>query len=40
MPDAETRARADFVIPTGGHMVETKAAVRAIIACLRDRPDS
>jgi dephospho-CoA kinase len=40
MPDAEKRARADFVIPTGGHMEETKAAVRAIIACLRDRPDS
>jgi dephospho-CoA kinase len=40
MPDSEKRARADFVIPTGGHMEETKAAVRAIIACLRDRPDS
>lgn len=33
-PDAEKRARADFVIPTGGGMDETRAAVRAVIACL------
>lgn len=33
-PDAEKRRRADFVIPTGRPIAETKAAVRAIIACL------
>lgn len=40
MPDAEKRARADFVIPTGGSVAETKAAVRSIIACLSNRPVS
>ena len=40
MPDAEKRARADFVIPTGGPMEATLAAVRSIIACLRGRADS
>jgi len=34
MPDAEKRARADFVIPTGGTIAETRAAVAAILACL------
>jgi dephospho-CoA kinase len=34
LPDAEKRARADFVIPTGGSLDETRAAVRAVIACL------
>jgi dephospho-CoA kinase len=34
MPDAEKRARADFVIATGGSLDETRAAVRAIIAGL------
>ncbi|MEO9129576.1 MAG: dephospho-CoA kinase [Sphingomonas sp.] len=34
MPDAEKRARADFVIPTGGTMAETRAAVAAILTCL------
>ena len=33
-PDAEKRARADFVVATGGSLDETRAAVRAIIACL------
>ena len=33
-PDGEKRARADFVIPTGGSLEETREAVRAIIACL------
>ena len=35
MPDAEKRARADFVIPTGGSLDETRQAVRRILACLR-----
>ena len=39
-PDAEKRARADFVIPTGGSLEETNAAVRAIIACLAVPADS
>ncbi|MDB5699170.1 MAG: dephospho-CoA kinase [Alphaproteobacteria bacterium] len=34
MPDAEKRSRADFVIPTGGSLDETNAAVRSIITCL------
>ncbi len=34
MPDAEKRARADYVIPTGGSHDETRDAVRAVIACL------
>ncbi len=37
MPDAKKRARADFVIPTGGPLEETRAAVRAVIACLVPR---
>ncbi len=34
LPDAEKRARADFVIPTGGSLDETRRAVRDVIACL------
>lgn len=34
MPDAEKRERADFVIPTGGSLEETRATVRTVIACL------
>jgi len=32
-PDAEKRARADFIIPTGGSLDETRRAVDALIAC-------
>lgn len=34
MPDADKRARADIVIPTGGSLDATRAAVRDAIACL------
>lgn len=34
LPDADKRARADFVIPTDVPVDETRAAVRAVIACL------
>jgi dephospho-CoA kinase len=40
LPDAEKRARADFVIPTGGSLDETRQAVRRILACLAPRTDS
>jgi dephospho-CoA kinase len=40
MPDEMKRARADFIIPTGGSPDETKAAVRRIIACLVPSSDS
>ncbi len=33
-PDAEKRARADFVISTAGPLEETRARVRDVIACL------
>lgn len=33
-PDAAKRARADFVIPTGGSLDRTRAAVRRLVACL------
>jgi dephospho-CoA kinase len=36
-PDAEKVARAHFVVPTGGALDETRAAVDAIIACVRGR---
>lgn len=36
MPDADKRARADFVIDTGGPLDATRRAVKAIVACLRD----
>jgi dephospho-CoA kinase len=38
LPDAEKRARADFVIPTGGALEETRQAVRRILACLAPPP--
>ena len=34
MPDAEKRARADFIIPTGGTLAETRAEVAALVTCL------
>lgn len=34
LPDAEKRARADFVIPTGEGLQVTEDCVRAVIACL------
>lgn len=34
LPDAEKRAKADFVIDTGGALTETRAQVHAVIACL------
>lgn len=37
LPDAEKRARADFVIPTGGTLDATRAEVRRVIACLAPR---
>jgi dephospho-CoA kinase len=40
MPDEEKRARADFVIPTGGSMEETRDSVRRIVACLTAPADS
>jgi dephospho-CoA kinase len=36
VPDADKRARADFVIPTDVPLDETRAAVRRTIACLTD----
>jgi dephospho-CoA kinase len=40
LPDEEKRARADFVIATGGSKDETRRAVRRILACLAAPPDS
>jgi dephospho-CoA kinase len=40
LPDAEKRARADFVIDTRGPLEETRRAVRRILACLVPPADS
>jgi len=40
MPDAEKRARADFVIPTDCPIEETRAAARRILACVGESGDS
>lgn len=40
LPDSEKRARADFVIPTGVPLEETRRAVRRILACLVPSADS
>jgi dephospho-CoA kinase len=37
MPDAEKRARADFVIDTGVPHEDTRAQVRQLVSCLLDR---
>jgi dephospho-CoA kinase len=34
LPDAEKRARADFIVDTSGELRETRAQVDAILACL------
>ena len=40
LPDAEKRARADFIIPTDVSLDETRDAVRRILACLGATGDS
>ena len=40
LPDSEKRARADFVIDTGGPLDATRRAVRRILACLAPHADS
>ena len=37
MPDAEKRVRADYLIPTGGGLDETRDHVRRVIACMASR---
>jgi dephospho-CoA kinase len=37
LPDAEKRARADFVIDTGGSFEDTRAQVRAVLDALREQ---
>lgn len=39
VPDADKRARADYVIDTGTSLAETERAVRALIAELTTRPN-
>jgi dephospho-CoA kinase len=34
MPDSEKRARADFIVETGGNLSTTDAQVREILSCL------
>ena len=40
LPDEQKRARADFVIDTGGSLEATRRAVRRILACLAEPSDS
>jgi len=40
LPDAEKRARADFVIPTDVPLAATRAAVERLIACILSSRDS
>ena len=39
IPDADKRARADFVIDTGGDLSTTEAQVRHVLACLGLAPE-
>jgi len=39
LPDAQKRARADFVIPTDVSLDQTRASVRRILACLTESAD-
>ena len=38
LPDAEKRARADYVVDTGGPIPQTEARIDAIVGALRERP--
>jgi dephospho-CoA kinase len=38
LPDAEKRARADFVVDTGGTIPDTQAQIDAVVAQLKMRP--
>lgn len=38
LPDAEKRARADFIVDTGGTVTHTEEQVDKLVALLRDRP--
>jgi dephospho-CoA kinase len=38
VPDAEKRARADFVVDTGGTFADAEAQVDRIVESLQDRP--
>ena len=40
LPDADKRARADYVIPTDVPLAQTRAAVAQVIACLLTPADS
>uniref|UniRef100_UPI0015757F4B dephospho-CoA kinase n=1 Tax=Sphingomonas bacterium TaxID=1895847 RepID=UPI0015757F4B len=40
LPDADKRARADYVIATDVPLDQTRAAVTNVIACLAGRADS
>ena len=37
LPDAEKRARADFVVDTGGAIPDTRTQIDAVVAALRAR---
>lgn len=39
LPDADKRARADYIIPTGCPLDQTRAAVRHVLACVSASQD-